>query len=103
MITGETVVIAPTEKIKRPRAILPEVHLAERAHLHRLLNTAKQRGAVRTAVVHPVERQALLGAVEAATAGLIDPVLIGPEMKIRDVADAEGVDLAPYTICTGRA
>ncbi len=98
VVNGAAKVIAPTEKIKRPRAILPEVHLAERAHLHRLLNAAKQSGRVRTAVVHPVERQALLGAVEAATAGLIDPILIGPEARIRRVAKAAGVDLAPYTI-----
>lgn len=98
VITGEANVIAPTEKIKRPRTVLPEVHLAERANLHRLLNAAKQRAAVRTAVVHPVERQSLLGAVEAASAGLIDPVLVGPETKIRSVADAEGIDLSPYRI-----
>jgi phosphate acetyltransferase len=39
-----------------------------------------------------------LGPIEAAQRGLITPVLIGPEAKIRAVADAEKVDLSPYTI-----
>ncbi len=103
VITGQALVIAPTEKIKRPRAVLPEVHLTERAHLHRLLNAARERPAVRTVVVHPVDRQSLLGAVEAATAKLIDPILVGPERKIRQVADSQGVDLSHFQTRTHRA
>src|SRR5262249_51443705 len=44
----------------------------------------------------------LLGAIEAARAGLIVPVLVGPEAKIRAVADAEAVDLAPYRLVATR-
>jgi phosphate acetyltransferase len=93
VIGGEAKVIAPTEKIKRPRAILPDVHLSERAHLHRLLAAAKGREPIRTAVVHPVDREALLGALQAAQAGYIIPVLVGPEQKIRAVAATEHIDL----------
>jgi phosphate acetyltransferase/phosphate butyryltransferase len=49
-------------------------------------------------VVHPVERNALLGAINAAEANLIVPVLIGPSLKISAVAEAEGLDLTPYQI-----
>jgi phosphate acetyltransferase len=35
----------------------------------------------------------LRGALEAARHGLIDPILIGPEARIRALAEAEGVDL----------
>jgi phosphate acetyltransferase/phosphate butyryltransferase len=49
-------------------------------------------------VVHPVDRNALLGAVEAAQAGLIIPILVGPEAKIRSVAQAEGLDLSAYRL-----
>jgi phosphate acetyltransferase len=48
--------------------------------------------------VHPCDRNSLLGAIEAAKRGLIEPVLVGPESKIRTVADAEDVDLTPYRI-----
>jgi len=53
---------------------------------------------VTTAVVHPCDRDALLGPIEAARKGLIDPVLVGPEARIRAVAEAEGIDLSPYRI-----
>lgn len=32
VIKGEALVVAPTEKVRRPRALLPEVHLHERGH-----------------------------------------------------------------------
>ena len=53
---------------------------------------------VTCAVAYPCDRDSLLGPIEAAKLGLIDPVLVGPEDKIRAVAKAEGVDLAPYRI-----
>jgi len=53
---------------------------------------------VRCAVVHPCDRDSLLGPLEAARRGLITPVLVGPEAKIRSVAEAEGVDLSGFEI-----
>ncbi len=53
---------------------------------------------VSCAVIHPCDRNSLLGALDAAKAGLITPTLVGPEKKIRAVADEEGVDLSPYRI-----
>ena len=53
---------------------------------------------VRTAVVHPVDAVSLVAAIEAAKEGLIVPVLIGPEKKIRAAAEQANVDLAPYEI-----
>ncbi len=39
------------------------------------------------AVVHPCDDQSLRGALEARRAGLIEPVLVGPEARIRQVAE----------------
>ena len=50
------------------------------------------------AVVHPCDRESLRGALMAAEAGLIEPFLIGPEAKIRAVADENGLDLKQYRI-----
>ncbi len=50
------------------------------------------------AIVHPCDRDSLLGALEAAKRKLIVPVLVGPEAKIRAVAAAEKVDLSLYRI-----
>jgi phosphate acetyltransferase len=54
--------------------------------------------AVACAVVHPCDRDSLLGAIEAAKMGLIIPILIGPAPKIRAVAKSEGIDLSAYRI-----
>lgn len=96
VISGEAEVLAPTEKTKRPRWALPEVYLSERVHLHRLLEAAKDRPAVRTGVVHPTDAVSLTGVIAAAEQGLIVPVLIGPEDRIRMAAEAAGIDLSPY-------
>ncbi len=52
----------------------------------------------RTAVVHPCDELALEGAVAAARAGIIVPVLVGNEQKIRDVAREASLDISAYEI-----
>lgn len=53
---------------------------------------------IRTAVVHPVDNNSLVGAVEAAEQGLIQPILVGPENKIQAAADENNLDITPYEI-----
>ncbi len=62
-------------------------------HYQQLLGRARGREPLRTAVVHPVDRHSLAGAMEAARLGLIIPVLVGPEPKIRAAAAEAGIDL----------
>jgi phosphate acetyltransferase len=45
-------------------------------------------------VAHPCDETSLRGAMEAAAEQLIDPVLVGPELKIRECATEHGIDLA---------
>lgn len=99
VITGAAEVIAPTEKISRPRVILPQVELrAAGGHYHRLIEKTRGLHPIRTAVVHPVDEPSLLGAIEAARANLIVPILVGPETKIRNAAARVQLDLGPYEI-----
>ena len=99
VISGSAIVIAPLEKVKRPRALLPEVHMHEHGAWYRhLLDLASGLAPIRTAVVHPVDSNALLGAIEAAQAHLIVPILVGPAERIHAVAAAQDVDLSPYTV-----
>jgi phosphotransacetylase len=51
-----------------------------------------------TAVAHPCEQTALAGAIEAGDLGLIVPILVGPERKIREIADAHGIRLGSARI-----
>ncbi len=98
VIKGEAEVIAPVEKIERPRAVLPNVRLAERGRLRELFDAADPLDPLPTAVVHPCSEYALRGAVEAAEAGLILPLLVGPKDKIAATAEEFGLDLKDYPI-----
>ncbi len=97
VITGTAEVIAPTEKISRERVLLPEIKLLEKGQQYRkLIQQTKGLYPIRTAIVHPVQTASLLAAIEAAEAGLIVPVLVGPEAKIRAAAENGKLDISPF-------
>jgi len=98
VITGTAVTLAPTEKIRRARVTLPEVQLRRHDKYQQFVDRCAKLGAVPTAVVHPCDRASLEGAIQAAEAHLISPVLVGPEARIRSVAAAERIDIARYEI-----
>ncbi|HXI29818.1 MAG TPA: bifunctional enoyl-CoA hydratase/phosphate acetyltransferase [Vicinamibacterales bacterium] len=63
-----------------------------------LLERCRSLEPVATAVAHPCEETALAGAIEAGELGLIVPILVGPERKIREIAEARGVRLGQTRI-----
>lgn len=63
-----------------------------------ILDLQKDLPPLVTAVVHPVDANSLLGAVNAAKQGIIQPIFIGPEAKIHSVAEEIDVDLSQYQI-----
>lgn len=99
VIEGQAEVIAPTLKVRRPRAVLPEGHLHELgAQYQKLIDATHDLAPVTTAVVHPCDAMSLTGAIEAASQGLILPILIGPRAKIIAAAaeaaqSLEGVEI----------
>jgi len=98
VLCGSVKVVAPAERMERSDTAPSEVILRRGDALSRLIKRAEQGGPVPTAVVHPCDHDSLLGPIEAARRGLIEPVLVGPEAKIRAVAAAEGVDLTAYRL-----
>jgi phosphate acetyltransferase len=98
LITGTVLVQAPTSRITYSDVATPQILLRRTDVFAKLLRRVEGLPPVRTAVVHPCDRDSLLGPVEAAKRGIIELVLVGPEAKIRAVAKAEGIDLSPYTI-----
>ncbi|MBU2941374.1 bifunctional enoyl-CoA hydratase/phosphate acetyltransferase [Shimia thalassica] len=99
VIKGEAEVIAPSKKIRRQRAHLPDVHLHHHgAAYSSLLAAAQAASTIRIAVICPTTPRSLNGAMDAFRQGLTLPTLIGPEEDIRDVADEIGVDLTGATI-----
>ena len=68
------------------------------AKYERLIAAAKAIPAVSTVVVHPCDESSLRGAVEAAEAGIIKPILVGPAAKIRDTAAKYGLNIGGFEI-----
>jgi phosphate acetyltransferase len=65
---------------------------------NRLIAASQQLPPLRTAVVHPCDESSLVGACEAAKIGLIAPTLVGPEKRIRALAESLGLNLSDMRI-----
>jgi phosphate acetyltransferase len=64
----------------------------------RLIARAKQVSAATTIVVHPCEETALRGPIQAAEAGIIKPILVGPAAKISAVAREHRLDISRFEL-----
>jgi phosphate acetyltransferase len=64
----------------------------------RLIARAKNVTAAHTVVVHPCDETSLRGPVEAAEAGVIVPILVGPAAKIAAVAREHKLNIDRYQI-----
>ncbi len=103
VLHGTARVLAPTKKVSVPRVNGPSIQLFDpEARFNELLALGDGIPAVRCAVVHPCDAESLAGAVDAAHRGLIIPVLIGPEARIRHLAEESGIDLADIEIASVR-
>jgi phosphate acetyltransferase len=71
----------------------PDFHV-----FHKFITRCKALPALSTAVVWPLSEVALRGAVEAAIADLIEPTLIGPEDRMKALAQKIGLDISKYPI-----
>ncbi len=99
VLSGTARVLAPTTKVRLPRVEAPRIQLFDpQARFKDLLAMGSGLEAVRCAVVHPCDEGSLSGAMDAARYGLIVPVLIGPEVRIRHVAAEAGIDLTGVEI-----
>ena len=92
-MTGVVTVAAPTKRVTYNEVAPPELALRRGDGLLHLVRACEGLPAVRCAVVHPCDRDSLLGPLQAAQRNIITPVLVGPEARIRAVAEAENADL----------
>ena len=99
VLNGLARVIAPQHKVRRPQPEAPHIQLfSPQARLQALLQQARTLERVRCAVVHPCDEPSLTGALQAASHGLIEPVLIGPRDKIEATATQAGLSIAGLEI-----
>jgi phosphate acetyltransferase len=72
----------------------PEPH----AKYERLIKAAQSEATIKVAVAHPCDDVSVGSAVEAWRLHLIEPILVGPEARIRDVASRAGLDISAFEI-----
>ena len=68
------------------------------AKYDRLIAAAKAIPAATTIVVHPCDESSLRGAADAAEAGIIKPVLVGPSARIKAVAAKHRIEIGAFEI-----
>jgi phosphate acetyltransferase len=91
---GEARVLAPTTKVIQPKTVLQEVSLHRAHHVFEdLIERCGPLAPISVAVCHPCDQVSLEGPVEAYRRGLINPILVGPEAKIRSIAAEFGMNL----------
>jgi len=99
VIQGIAKVIAPDRKIRRPRMTMPDLVLHKPGKAHgEMLARAQALAPLTTAVVHPCDKPSLEGALQARDLGVLAPILVGPEVRIRTVAQESDLDITGLEI-----
>ncbi|MBI1943013.1 MAG: bifunctional enoyl-CoA hydratase/phosphate acetyltransferase [Betaproteobacteria bacterium] len=94
VIRGQAEVLAPTEKIKRERVEMPEVTISDREGRYRkLLGRAQGIRPASAVFAHPFHAESLHTAAIVGTTGILVPMLVGPETRIRELAEQNDIDL----------
>jgi phosphate acetyltransferase len=68
--------------------------LAHGDRYRRLVDEARARGPLRVAIAHPCDVHSMRAIAEGLAAGLIAPVLLGPQARLRAAAAQAGLDLS---------
>jgi phosphate acetyltransferase len=79
-------------------AIAPKDDHEPGAKYDRLIAAAKTIPAAVTIAVHPCDESSLRGVADAAEAGIIRPILVGPSAKIKAVAFNHRIDIGPFEL-----
>jgi phosphotransacetylase/acyl dehydratase len=98
VITGTAETRVPREKLRLKSVLLPAIRIGRHDRLRGIVERAVAGGAVSTAIVFPVDDLSLRAALDAAAAGLIVPILVGPSAQIRALAKAETLDISAFRL-----
>jgi phosphate acetyltransferase len=102
IITGVARVKAPTKKPTDAGSPYAAMQIRFKNVFKQLIERVRDWEPIPTAVCHPCGKEALEGAIDAAETGLIHPILVGPEEKIRALADKHGLDIRAYRLVNTR-
>jgi phosphotransacetylase/acyl dehydratase len=98
VISGTALVRAPRDKLRIRQMVTPPIVVGRHGSLQALIAKARTGPPVAMAVVFPVEPVSLRAALEASAAGLVVPVLVGPEHEIRAAAAGASIDLGTIRV-----
>ncbi len=98
LVSGEVTVEAPTSRLVYDVVKPPHLELRFGDAFAQLIKGCQDCEPIPCAIVHPCDKDSLMGAIEAAKRGFITPVLVGPEEKIRKAAGEAQIDLSAYRI-----
>jgi phosphate acetyltransferase len=98
IITGVARVKAPTKKPTEAGSPYAAMQLRRKTAFKKLLDHVKEWERIPVAVCHPCSKEALEGLIDAAETNLIDPILVGPEAKIRELAASLNLDISSYRL-----
>ena len=94
VMTGRALVVAPTERLRIEVPTIAEISVRHHDSFGALFEQVARLEPIPTAVVHPVDQVSLQGAMEAAESQFIVPILVGPEARIREIAEEHRIALS---------
>lgn len=98
LLEGKAEVYVPLEPMDYNVDDIPGLLVEKHVHFDKLLEEAEPLPPMKTAVVAPETGDALLGPLLAADHTIIDPILIGDEVKIRAAAKEVERDITGYEL-----
>jgi phosphate acetyltransferase len=98
ILSGIAEVKAPAVKATGPGIKLDELTYHARTVFADLIEKVRDYEPIPLAVAHPCSKTALKGAIDAAEASIVTPVLVGPRDRILRVAEELNLDISPYRI-----
>lgn len=99
VVVGQAKVMAPTEKIVRPRMQTPQLNVFDpQTRIDAFIASLQPDLPVRAAIVHPTDAATLTAVLELKETGCIAPVLVGPRAKIEAAASSAQIDLALFEL-----
>ena len=99
IFSGTAELLAPAEKTRYSTLPLPQLIVNNQyRHYLGMIARATSKPPVRTGIVWPCDEVSLGGAFQAFKDHLIAPVLVGPEAKIRGLAETMQLDLGTIPI-----
>ena len=104
VVRGTAEVLAPSEKVAHLQQVhMPSIRIDDKHERYQnLLASVKGLEPIPTAVAHPCDYESLKGPVIAFQEGIIEPILVGPESKIRSLAEEFSLDLHGIRIVNAR-